>query len=63
MGDVNCDGESDSIDMLFILRYDVNIIPGNVSKTCDLYCNAIDALLTLQCEVGIKSKFCPAIAD
>jgi hypothetical protein len=77
-GDVNCDGDTNSIDALFILQREVGLRP-NDSDTCpppadglylpacdvsqDGYCNSIDALFILQCEVGIPNPFCPALSS
>ena len=72
-GDVNCDDQVNSIDAMFILRYDVGKI--NASNHCppppgylyqpacdvngDAQCNSVDALFIMQCEVGIPNVLCP----
>ncbi len=75
-GDVNCDGQVNAIDAMFILQYDVGLIgasqqcpppDGYLYETaCDVnndnQCNSIDALFIMQCEVGISNAFCPATA-
>lgn len=74
LGDVNCDGEANSIDALFILQYDVSmrtesascplqnpeneINLSNADVNNDGGVNAVDALLILQCDVGIANLFC-----
>ena len=72
VGDVTCDGQVDAADALFMLQYDVRLrtssnqlpLPTGAlySYGCDVSgegaCNAIDALLTLQCSVGLANKFC-----
>lgn len=72
VGDVTCDGQVDAADALFMLQYDVRLrtsseqlpLPTGAlySYGCDVSgegaCNAIDALLTLQCSVGLANRFC-----
>lgn len=76
VGDVTCDAQVNAADALFMLQYDVRLrttseqlpLPAGTlySYGCDVSgegaCNAIDALLTLQCSVGLVNKFCPANA-
>ncbi len=73
VGDVTCDAQTDAADALFMLQYDVRLraesaqlpLPANTlyRYACDVSgegaCNAVDALLSLQCSVGIENKFCP----
>ena len=74
-GDVNCDGQTNSIDALFILQKEVGLrsctdvcpLPAGQWLNCgrcdvsgDGSCNSIDALFILQCEVGIPNVLCPA---
>lgn len=72
VGDVTCDGQVDAADALFMLQYDVRLrtssdqlpLPTGAlyGYGCDVSgegaCNAIDALLTLQCSVGLANRFC-----
>jgi putative hemolysin len=76
-GDVSCDGQTNSVDGLFILQREVGLRP-NDSYTCpapadglylpacdvsqDGLCNSVDALFILQCEVGIPNLLCPPSA-
>lgn len=76
VGDVTCDMKVDAADALFMLQYDVRLrttsdqlpLPAGTlySYACDVSgegaCNAIDALLTLQCSVGLTNKFCATAA-
>ncbi|MEZ4728689.1 MAG: hypothetical protein R3E79_16265 [Caldilineaceae bacterium] len=76
VGDVTCDAQVDAADALFMLQYDVRLrttsdqlpLPAGTlySYACDVSgegaCNAIDALLTLQCSVGLANKFCAPAA-
>lgn len=77
VGDVTCDTTLDAADALFMLQYDVRLrttsdqlpLPAGTlySYACDVSgegaCNAIDALLTLQCSVGLANKFCASAAS
>lgn len=72
VGDVTCDGQVDAADALFMLQYDVRLRTSSEQLPlptgalygygCDVSgegaCNAIDALLTLQCSVGLANRFC-----
>ncbi|MBV7330221.1 PKD domain-containing protein [Chloroflexi bacterium TSY] len=72
LGDVNCDGQADAGDALFILQYDVDLRMGHHQYpvpqdslwllACDIngdhQCGATDALQVLQCSVGISNAFC-----
>lgn len=74
VGDVTCDTQVNAADALFMLQYDVRLRTTSdqlplaagalYSYACDVSgegaCNAIDALLTLQCSVELANKFCPA---
>ena len=76
VGDVTCDAQTDAADALFMLQYDVRLRTASAqlplppeslySYACDVSgegaCNAVDALLTLQCSVGLANKFCPGVA-
>ena len=76
VGDVTCDAQTNAADALFMLQYDVRLrtssaqlpLPDGTlySYACDVSgeggCNAIDALLTLQCSIGLTNKFCPGVA-
>lgn len=76
VGDVTCDTNVDAADALFMLQADVRLrtpsdqlpLPANTlyRYACDVSgegaCNAVDALLTLQCSVGIDNHFCPGAA-
>jgi hypothetical protein len=73
-GDVSCDGVRDSVDVLFVLQYDVGL--RRATTTCprgedelslalcdvndDERCDVVDALLLLQCDVGVSNLACPA---
>ena len=75
-GDVNCDGQVNTIDGMFIMQYDVGqrtasdqcpppadtLYLANCDVSGDGQCNAVDALFILQCDVGIANAFCPATA-
>jgi len=75
VGDVTCDAQTNAADALFMLQYDVRLrtssaqlpLPDGTlySYACDVSgegaCNAIDALLTLQCSIGLTNKFCPGV--
>ena len=77
VGDVTCDDRVDAADALFMLQYDVRLrstsdqlpLPAGTlySYGCDVSgegaCNAIDALLTLQCSVGLANKFCATATE
>ncbi len=72
-GDVTCDNQLEAIDGFFILQYDVGL--RTASEQCppaqealftahcevngDGYCDAVDALLILQCQDGISNSLCP----
>ena len=74
-GDVNCDDVSDALDALLVLKHTVNLTGANntcpsqsppewiFEPQCDVNtdarCNVIDALLIMQCDVGISNVFCP----
>ena len=72
MGDVNCDGKSDTMDSLFILKFvagkfkSSNTCPPATDTiylpACDVnketICNLTDALWILKCYAGLQS-FCP----
>jgi primary-amine oxidase len=74
VGDVTCDDQTDAADALFMLQYDVRLRASSdqvpppegtlYGYSCDVSgegaCNAVDALLTLQCSVGRANRFCPA---
>lgn len=76
IGDVNCDGEVNTIDAMFILQHDVGL--RQASTQCppqpdDLYvpncdvrgdgrCDSADALFILQCDLGMPNSFCPTAA-
>lgn len=73
VGDVNCDAEQNATDALFMLQHAVQLrtfgeqIPPAVGQlygyACDVSgdggCDAVDALLALQCTVNIDNRFCP----
>ena len=73
-GDVTCDNQLQAIDSFFILQYDVGLrtaseqcppsqealFTTNCEVNGDGYCNAVDALLILQCDSGISNPLCPA---
>ena len=73
-GDVNCDGQVNSVDGMFIMQYDVGLRAAsdqcpppagtlylaNCDVSDDGQCNAVDALFILQCDVGIPNTLCPA---
>lgn len=75
-GDTDCDDDTDSIDALFILQFDVGLrtdiegCPLNDSSNqinaaagdvnMDGQTNSVDALLILQCNVNLYNSFCPA---
>ena len=73
-GDVNCDGQVNTVDGMFIMQYDVGLRTAsdqcpppadtlylaNCDVSDDGQCNAVDALFILQCDVGIPNAFCPA---
>lgn len=73
VGDVTCDTTVDAADALFMLQYTVQTrsssgelpLPAHTlyGYACDVSgegaCNEIDALLTLQCAVGLANRFCP----
>lgn len=74
LGDVDCDEQITSVDALFMLQYSVdlrsnrggcpltnpltelNAVSGDVNGSGAT--DAVDALLTLQCVVGISNSFC-----
>ena len=74
VGDVNCDEQQDATDSLFMLQHDVRLRTGSkqipppsgtlYEYSCDVsgegICNAVDALLALQCTVGLANHFCPS---
>lgn len=76
VGDVSCDTAVDAADALFMLQHSVQLrngstqlpLPANTlySYACDVSgegsCNQVDALLTLQCAVGLENRFCPGEA-
>ena len=73
LGDVNCNNQIEVADGLSILLHDVHLL--SASNECssanetlfaphcevngDGYCNAVDALLLLQCDSGIPNASCP----
>jgi hypothetical protein len=73
VGDVTCDATVDAADALFMLQYNVGLrsssselpLPAQslYGYGCDVSgegaCNEVDALLTLQCAVGLTNRFCP----
>ncbi len=73
-GDVDCDNKIIVGDSLFILQYDIGRRNGVDTypapdemlylPACDVNvdsaCNVTDALLILQCSVGVSNLFCPA---
>jgi len=73
VGDVSCDDTIDAADALFMLQHNVQLrtistqlpLPANTlyGYACDVSgegaCNQVDALLTLQCAVGLTNRFCP----
>jgi len=75
VGDVTCDAQTNAADALFMLQYDVRLRTSSAQLplpdgtlygyACDVSgegaCNAIDALLTLQCSIGLTNKFCPGM--
>lgn len=72
-GDVDCDGDRDNVDALYILQFDAGQRlaqqscpegPGRLRlPACDVNedgrCNGIDALFVLQCDSGIPNRLCP----
>ncbi len=75
-GDVNCDGNVNVTDAMFILQYDLGMItaseqcpppPGTLYvDNCDVsgnnVCDAVDALFILQCDLNMPNPFCPIAA-
>jgi len=74
LGDVNCDGEVDAVDAMFILRYVVGYLAGeegcpllnnnsinilNADVNSDGNVSAVDAMFVLQCIVDVPNIFCP----
>ncbi len=73
VGDVTCDATVDAADALYMLQQTVQLrtistqlpLPANTlyGFACDVSgegaCNQVDALLTLQCAVGLPNRFCP----
>jgi len=75
-GDVDCDGDVNAVDGLFILQFEVGLRDGTEScndveqantpmlylPNCDVRgdsrCTSVDALLILQCDVGMENQFC-----
>jgi len=71
-GDVNCDGQIDAVDALFVLQYVVGLRDGSnecpapagamylpaCDVDCDYDCDAVDALFVLQYVVGIRPDLC-----
>jgi uncharacterized repeat protein (TIGR01451 family) len=71
-GDVQCDGDVDAVDALFILQYVVGLRDGSnecppppetmylpaCDVDCDYDCDAVDALFVLQYVVGIRPELC-----
>ena len=74
LGDVNCSDSLDALDFMGILQYTAGMrsaasgcpLPGNALNidNCDAngntLCDAGDALLVMQCVVGIDNALCPA---
>ncbi len=74
VGDVNCDETQDVTDALFMLQHSVQLRSNSAQLplpkgtlygyACDISgegaCNEVDALLALQCTVGLSNLFCPA---
>jgi len=73
-GDVDCDGDTDATDALFVLQREVGLRPndsdtcpppadGLFLPACDVTgygeCDVVDAMFILQCEVGIPNALCP----
>jgi uncharacterized repeat protein (TIGR01451 family) len=75
-GDVNCDGDVDAVDALFILQYVVGLRDGSnecpapagamylpaCDVDCDYDCDAVDALFVLQYVVGIRPDLCVCLS-
>ena len=75
VGNVSCDVQSNTVDALFILQYAVGIrsestdcplsdpasefILAGCDANQDLSCDAADALLIVQCNVGQNNLLCP----
>jgi len=74
-GDINCDNETNIIDSLYIVQYDVGVrtsYPGcplkdpatqinltNADVNRDGTADVVDALIISQCEVGVPTVACP----
>jgi uncharacterized repeat protein (TIGR01451 family) len=75
-GDVQCDGDVDAVDALFILQYVVGLRDGSnecpapagamylpaCDVDCDYDCDAVDALFVLQYVVGIRPDLCVCLS-
>lgn len=73
LGDVSCDLNSDVVDALFVLQYDVGLRDATSAcplatdqmyePACDVSgdgaCGVVDALFMLQCDVGLTNPYCP----
>jgi len=71
-GDVNCDGQIDAVDALFVLQYVVGMRDGSdqcpppigtlylpaANVNCDSIVDAVDALFILQHVVGMRPDLC-----
>ncbi|MEM7093383.1 MAG: choice-of-anchor V domain-containing protein [Actinomycetota bacterium] len=75
LGDVNCSGEANIVDALFIAQFEVGnrsdggvcpltdptseLVLGQADVNNDNNANIVDALLIAQCDTGITNVFCP----
>lgn len=76
VGDVNCDEKQDASDALFMLQHAVklraqsNEVPPPAETlygySCDVsgdgWCDAVDAMISLQCAAALTNAFCPGAA-
>ena len=76
LGDVNCDGNVDAVDVLFVLQFVVGtraaasvcpppvgtlyLVPGDVNGNSEV--DAVDALFILRCVSGFINILCPGTA-
>jgi hypothetical protein len=57
-GDADCDGDADTVDVLWILWYDGRLVAAvpceeNAKVSADQAVNSLDALLVLQTSAGL----------